>query len=436
MATRGSLFITAAAVGALAAPALAQQSGPVATYWVSASTSTGMGGMGAGMSGRGSGDQDQQPQQQQPKPKRPGLGSMLGAAASSMVPGAGLFGNRGGGSNDSGSNANGGGGANDYMARMGGGGTPIRQLTLQLGSIAKPTGDPTAEHLIPTGMNMGPSLPLVTPEQPAPQKADADYSMPDQMRKPEGKMLIYWGCGEHAAAAPIVLDFATMAQGQLPKLPMIEVKPERPPSSSRSATYGDWPNRRDTQRVPADASLAGDHMVRGDYTPDIKFHLGPEHDFMAPLTITSKYPTPGGALKVTWNAVPGATGYYAMLMGADSQKGGGDGHTMVMWTSSMKANSFGPLLDYLPPSEVRRLVAEQAVMRPETTECIIPEEVESALGLGGMFQMIAYGDEVNFADPPRPSSPKAAWNVKTVVKVRFKSTTSMILGMDRGSAMR
>ena len=441
MGTRARFMIAAAAVGALAAPAFAQSSGPVATYWVSASTSTGMSGMMSqmgGASGQGGGDPSQQ--QQQPKPRRPGLGAMLGAAATGMLPGAGMFGgNRGGDSSGGNGGGSGGGGyggrgGGDYAAMMQGGGPPVRTLSLQLGSIDKPSGDPTAEHLIPTGLNMGPSLPLVTPVAPPPEKSDGDYQMPDQMRQPKGKLLIYWGCGEHAAAPPIVIDFATIAQGQMPKMPTIEVKSGHPPSSGRSATYGSWPNIKDSQRVPDDGSLVGDHMVRGDYSPDIHFRLGPDHDFMGPLNL-NQAPTDGGALRLTWAPVQGATGYYAWLMGVAGKGGGGDGKTMVMWTSGMKASAFSALFDYLPPSEVRRLVAEQVVMAPQTTECIVPEEVRNA-GAMGMLSMIAYGDEVNFADPPRPSSAKAPWNLKYVVKVRFKSTTSLMMGLDQKFPIR
>ena len=44
--------------------------------------------------------------------------------------------------------------------------------------------------------------------------------------------------------------------------------------------------------------------------------------------------------------------------------------------------------------------------------------------------MIAYGDEANFSDPPRPSDPKIPWKINWTTKVRFKSTASAILGMD------
>ena len=56
-------------------------------------------------------------------------------------------------------------------------------------------------------------------------------------------------------------------------------------------------------------------------------------------------------------------------------------------------------MDYLPPSEVRRLITSKAVLPPTTTQCIVPSEVVKAVPIG-MYMMIAYGDELNVANPP------------------------------------
>jgi hypothetical protein len=396
MTLKASAAIAAAAAAVLAAPAMAQSAGPEATYWVSASTST---GLSAGMSRLGMGGPDQGH-----KPKRPGLGDIMGALAS-------------------------GGGVRGISQTLGGGGPPVRALSLQLGSTDRPTGDPQAEHMIPPGLNMGASLPLVTPREAAPSTAEPrEDGLPPQLTQhPKGRLVIYWGCGEHAAGPPIVFDLANLGQGKMPDFPMIAVTAPKAPSPGRYTTYGSWPNDRDGQAVPADASLVGEHTVHGDYSPDIHFHLGPDHDFMGPLTITGHDPSPGGGTRLTWAPVQGSTGYFAWMMGA-SMKGGRDNPTMVMWSSSMKPSMMGAMLDYLPPGEVRRLIAQQVVLPPDATECIVPSEVREA-GAMGMLSMIAYGDEVDVADPPRPARAKAAWNPQYTVKVRFKSTTSLMMGM-------
>ena len=74
---------------------------------------------------------------------------------------------------------------------------------------------PPPNHLIPPGLQMGPSLPLVTP--PAAKPVKETYGMPPGYEKPKGRMLIYWGCGEHVGAGqPTVIDFAKLAAGQVP----------------------------------------------------------------------------------------------------------------------------------------------------------------------------------------------------------------------------
>jgi hypothetical protein len=237
-------------------------------------------------------------------------------------------------------------------------------------------------------------------------------------------MLIYWGCGEHAAAPPIVIDFSKIGPGQPPpNIPFILASTGRPPSPGRYATYGDWPNQRASTTVPAEGSLVGAHTVRGDYSPEIHFNLGPSQDFLPPLNITAMAPTQAGGSRVNWSPVTGATGYFAWLMGAKER-----GDTVVMWSSSAQANMMGALADYLPPSEVRRLIAAGSVMPPQATECIVPSEVVSAAP-NGLLSMIAYGEETDVADPPRPASAKAVWNIRWTVKVRRKSTTATILGL-------
>ena len=83
-------------------------------------------------------------------------------------------------------------------------------------------------------------------------------------------------------------------------------------------------------------------------------------------------------------------------------------------------------MDYVPPAEVRRLIGMKAVLPPTTTSCIVPSEVVQAVPVG-MLMMIAYGDELNVSNPPKPA--KGPWNIDYTVKLRLKSTTSTMLGM-------
>lgn len=369
----------AASTAAVAQPAGRKVTGPVATYWVSAQTQSGFGmpGMGAG---------------------RPSAGAMMG-----MIMGGGM----------------GGGGAQHL-------------LTLQLGSSRRPQGEPSAEHLPPANLRAGPSLPLVTPRA-APAQREEPTGAPREYQKPRGRMLIFWGCGDRAKPGqPLVIDFAQTAAGKPP--PGMEamtrglgVSPAQPPSPSRNATYGEWPNERARTTVPGDGSLVGDHVVRGNYSPEIRFSLGPHQDFLAPLRLTTNARTPAGSVQLGWNAVPNAQAYLATAVG------GGQQDTMVLWTSSEVQASAFAMPDYLTPGDISRLVASRALMGPQTTRCAAPKEVVDAAPQA-MLQLVAYGPEANFVHPPRPSDPKAVWNQEWQAKVRYRSAAGGMLGMDMAAA--
>jgi hypothetical protein len=369
---------TGAAVLALAAPAALAQGtpqqvvrGPVATYWVTASTTSGLGAMGAGGSG---------------------MGAMLG-----MLTG------RGGG--------------------------PTRSLDLRLGSTQAAAGPPQAAHLIPPGMAMGAQLPLLTPE-PAkaapPREEREERELPQGVERPKGRMLIFWGCGERAGPGqPLIIDFSKVAAGQqVPNLVSRPLRLPRGPAYGSSRTFGTWPNERDSQPVPPQASLLGEHQIKGNYSPDIRFSVE-RNDFMPPVDL-AQAKTASEAQQLSWKPVTGATGYFMSAFGAGAGAGG-DAVDMVFWTSSAVQEMGGSLMDHVPPPEVARLIRERIVLPPDRTDCTVPAEVTRAMPMG-MLNFIAYGEEMNFANPPRPSDPKVPWDIQWAVKVRLKSTSMVPLG--------
>jgi hypothetical protein len=349
-------------------------SGPVANYWMSASTSTGTGFGAMGMGSANGG-------------KRPSMG--------------------------------------DMMRMMRGGGSELQHnLTLQLGSTQAAAGDPRADHMPGTYQ----VLPLVTPrEAAAPVPEETVEEQPTMPQRPRGRMLISWGCGEHAGPGqPLVIDFSKIGPGQpLPHFPYIAVHHQNPPSAGRYRTYGEWPNGRTREQAPP--LLAGNHSVHGNYSPDIRFTLPENRDYMPPLTIDASAKSPAGATMLAWQPVAGATGYFAAMFGASAGNGGDP--TIVMWSSSARQTfAGGGLLDYLAPAEVRRLIGEKAVMPPDQTRCAIPAEATSSAPMG-MLSMIAYGEEANFVDPSRPADARVPWNIRWTAKVRYKSTAGLMLGM-------
>ena len=366
----------AAAASAITVGATAQQqqkvTGPVAVYWMSAQTQTGF-----GMPGMGAGGQ-------------PDMGAMM-------------------------------------RAMMGGGGAS-KSLQLQLGS-SQTNATPAADHLPPAGLQAGQRLPLLSPRPTqVVHEEGPENDIPDEYRKPRGRMLIFWGCGERARPGqPYVIDFARMASGQQNPANLfrgIDYRPMQPPSVRRNRSYGEWPNEKTRDLVPANGSLVGAHTIRGNYSPEINFTLEEDQDFLAPLNLATNARAPGGWVNLGWNLVPNAQAYYASAIG-----GGGDDETVVMWTSSETQAAAFANPDFLAQGDITRLVANKALMGPAQRTCAVPKEVIDAAP-SAVLQLVAYGGEANFVYPPRPSDPKVTWNQQWQVKVRYRSATGGLLGQE------
>lgn len=322
----------------------------------------------------------------------------------------------------------GGGGLGAAMSMMRGGGQVAHEMVLRLGSSRTSTGATKADHFIPAGLRMGKSLPLVAPTPGA-----APQGAPGQ-EMPRGRLLLFWGCGEHAPRGqPVVIDFAKLAKGQVP--PGLYAQSLNLPDDwkvlvSNSTTYGDWPNGRETKQVPANGSLLGAHRIASSYAPEINFTLG--QDFMAPLNPTSSA-LPSNAVGLSWNALADATGYYAWAMGAkmdgSGNGGGGQPTDMVWWTSSATQAFGGPMAEWLAPSTVKRLIDARTVLPPTQTTCTIPAEVKAAAGEVLMTNIYAYGPQADFAFPPRPADQKVAWRPEWITRVRFRSHAMVMAGM-------
>lgn len=357
--TCSSALATILVLSAGQAPAQSQRTtGPVATYWVTARTSSGLPTGGAGF---------------------------------------------------------------DPMAMMSGGGAQ-KSLELQLQS-ERTAASPEAEHEPPSGLNTG-ILPLVTPRG-RPAAPPAEFTPPSRGESGRMRMSIYHGCGAATGPGqPLVIEISTenpgSGAGQMAALmEAVRVSPESPPSPGTGRTYGEWPNDRSSQTIPASGSLVGEHLVRGNYTPNIAFRLGADQDFMEPVHLTGV--ADGGPL--AWSPVGGAHGYFAMTMGGDEA---GD---MVVWTSSDIPVSFGQVPDILSPADLERLIRQGVVLPASTTRCPIPDAVQMAAPQS-MLRVIAFGGEANFSYPARPANPRETWNIEHVVKVRYTSGVSTILGMD------
>lgn len=305
------------------------------------------------------------------------------------------------------------------------GGAPKAQhmLWLDIGSSrAAADGKPKAEHFMPTGAKLGKSVLLKTPVGTPSQPGTADF------QRPKGRMLIFWGCGEHAPKGqPVVIDFSKLAAGQVPPGMFSSAVPmDRWVSPASNKTYGHWPSD-DGKSARPDSSLIGPHRVTGNYSPEMAFTLS--KDFMAALSATNTV-QPSGSTLLRWGQVPDATGYYASIIGGKQGPRGQEMADVVWWSSSATREFGGGLADWLAPATVARLVTARTVMSPQTTTCTVPVEVKAAAPDFMFGTLHAYGPEESFSYPPRPADPKAKWALEWTARIRHRSTTGFLVGVE------
>jgi hypothetical protein len=322
-----------------------------------------------------------------------------------------------------------GGGVAGALSALGGGGSQaMHELFLRLGSSNPATGEPQGEHFMPEGAGLGESVPLVTPRA-APTEGAQEVPGMAQGQMPSGRLLLFWGCGEHAAPGqPVIIDFSNLARGQVPPnlyAQPLNVAEQWSVNAGNSRTYGEWPNERTDRQVPANASLRGQHRIASTYAPEIAFDLA--DDFMPALRPVTR-DAEGGAVSLSWNALPTAAGYYAWAM-ATGAEGAAEGRDMVWWSSSSTQQFGGPMWDWLAPAAVRALVEAQTVMPPSQTECTIPAEVRSAGGPMLMTNLFAYGPQADFSHPERPANAPSSWSPEWIARVRFRANAMVMHGM-------
>ena len=324
----------------------------------------------------------------------------------------------------SGMGAMAGGGLGSMMNMMRGGPPEaVRLLTLHHGA-GTTAPKPRADHFMPQGADLGESLPLL----PVPRgKVDADPSF----ERPSGRLLLFWGCGASAPKGqPVVIDFAKVAAGVMPPGLLkggVDLPEDWQLSVSTAQTYTTWPNGKDGKAVTVRGSLVGAHRVTANYAKEISFNL--VEDFMPPLQAATSNAA-GGASQLAWKGLGKATGYYAWAIGSRDM-GRGDAPTEMVWWASSKDQAFGgPLWDWISPAGVRKLIAAGTVMPPEQRDCIIPAEVIKASGEGMMVNLQAFGPQADFTYPPRPADARSPWNPEWIARVRFRSSTMLIPGME------
>ena len=305
---------------------------------------------------------------------------------------------------------------NSFGMSKGMGGGPGQWLDTALYTRNKPSGT-EGTHAIPPGMKMGatlPLLPVVRNDKPAEETGEIG-------EKPKGRLLFYWGCGEKIRPGqPKIVDFSQQGMSEWSRFMQGRFVPDRGARAVPGRSV--WPNERDHQSVPKNASLVGDHEVSGDGVPaGLHFALQDGQDFMARVRMSA----PGDVnnpVVVNWDTIGSAQGYFLTAMGA---RGEGE---MIIWSSSEQPDPGWGLMTYIAPSQVSKLIGEKVVLPSSRQNCTIPAGI-FANASGAMVNMIAYGPEYNFAYPPRPANAKN-WTPEWTARVRTKSTGMTMIGMN------
>ena len=380
------MSVAAAALAGLSAGVWAQPAQvvkpPLAQAWIDVATFGGM-GMPMGLPGAGGGN------------PLAALGSLFGG---------------------------GGGGANRFGQTQGM--SPGRWVDVTLYTRNNPQ-LAEAEQNVPAGF-LSPTLKLQSPKETrgaAPEPGDERTTEPD-VERPKGKLLLYWGCGEAVRAGqPRVVDYATATPAELGRVFQSRRATQR--GTHAAAGRPLWPSVADARMVPAQASLVGEHAFSGQGVPEgFRFQLGAAQDLMPPIAL--KQTDAAGSTLLEWSALAQARAYFISAMGVR------ENNEMVVWTSSEQPDIGFGLLDYQTNPAVDRWLKEQVLLPPQATRCAVPKGVFAAEGT--MLRMIAYGNELNLAHPPRPSDVRVPWEPVWAAKVRVKSVTMAMLGMQMPEA--
>ncbi len=340
-----------------------------------------------------------------------GMGAMLG----------GLMGGAGGGA----------GGNTTYGMARGMTIMPPRVLDIALYNRLKPGVE--AAQLIPSGMRMGDKLPLLPPPPAQPVKEREPTEVPQEYQReaPKGRILIYWGCGaEVRPGQPRIIDLARGNPADFGSAFAGRFAPDRGARAWAPATCC----IRTSATASASAATARwSASTRSRATvcrPTSSSRSAAAQDVMPAIELQSSG-SPKDSIALSWRSVNQARAYFLHAMGSVGE------NDMVMWSSSDIPDSGMGLFDYLPHATIDRWIKDKVLLTPETTQCAIPRGIfagkEGGSGRrgdssGGMLRMIAYGNESNFAYPPRPADPKAVWEPDWAVRVRVKSSTMAMLG--------
>ena len=194
-----------------------------------------------------------------------------------------------------------GAGMNVMSMMMGGGsGGAARTMRLELGSSQKRVGEPRAATAF------RPDSPWArrcrwSRRSAHPRTRRATH---ESIESPKGRMLIYWGCGENMRAGHRSSSISPGSRRPASAEQVSRQVRGPRPGVAATAPTATGPMPRTPRPVPANASLRGDHVVKGNYSPEIKFAVGESHDFMEPVSFSPLAKASAGAMPVKWKQSP------------------------------------------------------------------------------------------------------------------------------------
>jgi hypothetical protein len=287
--------------------------------------------------------------------------------------------------------------------------------TLQLDSRGAPLASaPDEAWLTPPAALKMVEIPLIRPDATRQAQGEAYAGREDWTMK------IYWGSSKTVQPGqPIVIstkDAGKDSQKLFNYQP--SVIGQGAPASGWG--WGVWPNRRSSETVPVGASLKGEHFVRGNYLPHIRFNVE-RHDFLPAITASS---SGGGkdAASVSWGEMSGASGYFVYAMAANEAK-----REMTIWTSSSKATA--GIQGHELSSKIRDLAGQGVILTPDKRAVDIPAGI-FADSQNTVLMIHGWGDDFYASYPPKPENAPKNWKPDWTARGLFLSTWTGILGME------
>jgi hypothetical protein len=268
-------------------------------------------------------------------------------------------------------------------------GRPTRSLEVRLWSPGIAPANASAYLDVPAGLGLGKRLDLDL-YRPKPGQAEPEAQGPAAL--PDFTIKIYWGSS--AAVRP----------GQPKVIRMADLAGEAKAAMRRQAqqaqrgsyfykpdwTTAYWPSGKQPGVVGEQASLVGHYALTTTYTGSVAVDDPQGVEFLAPIALTS----PGlsqrvpldSALSLAWKPVPGLLGQHAMVMGMEGK------NTLILWTSAETTEGAAAMPDwgYLEMAEVRKLVEQGVLMKPDRTSAVVPAGILKNADMATLM-MIGYG---------------------------------------------